>query len=62
MHDGAISGWVEREKPFELDVLIPEAMLQEEGFVENMQKAFANLGGAPPGMPGLTGGDKEEEE
>ena len=39
-----------------------EAMLQEEGFVENMQKAFANLGGAPPGMPGLTGGDKEEEE
>ena len=39
-----------------------EAMLQEEGFVDQMTKAFASLGGMPGMPPGLTGGEKEGEE
>ena len=36
-----------------------EAMLQEEGFVENMQKAFADLAGAGLGGKGEEGGEDE---
>ena len=39
-----------------------EAMLQEEGFVESMTKAFADMGGTIPGAPGTTKAVEEGKE